>query len=282
MVLAYYSGYPGNYAALSKYSANFNAAAIDFYNITAQGVVKGNGDDAPDDAIAFLRGKKIAAYGCVSNVDGKGNWSAGIAHAVSTSALQPAVANLVKFAQQNGFAGINVDFENVAQGDRYNFGNFVQTLARALHAKGLKLIVSVPAFSGADYDHPANYGYDLQALGGGADYLQIMTYDERIPDWSPGPVAGSDWMENDLDYAVSLVPAGKILNGIPAYGYDWQREGVGGMLHWKDTQALIDRYGAQPSYDAGTNSWTFRYGAADGSLHTVWTENARSVALKAS
>ncbi|WP_233164108.1 glycosyl hydrolase family 18 protein [Chromobacterium sp. ASV23] len=282
MVLAYYSGYPGNYAALSKYSANFNAAAIDFYNITAQGVVKGNGDDAPDDAIAFLRGKKIAAYGCVSNVDGKGNWSAGIAHAVSTSALQPAVANLVKFAQQNGFAGINVDFENVAQGDRYNFGNFVQTLARALHAKGLKLIVSVPAFSGADYDHPANYGYDLQALGAGADYLQIMTYDERIPDWSPGPVAGSDWMENDLDYAVSLVPAGKILNGIPAYGYDWQREGVGGMLHWKDTQALIDRYGAQPSYDAGTNSWTFRYGAADGSLHTVWTENARSVALKAS
>ncbi|WP_244893938.1 glycosyl hydrolase family 18 protein [Chromobacterium violaceum] len=282
MVLAYYSGYAGNYAALTRYAASFNAVAVDFYNITAQGAVTGNGDPAPNDAISFLLGRKIPAYGCVSNVDGKGNWSADIAHAVSTSAQSQAVANLVKFAQDKRFSGINVDFEAVAQGDRNNFSHFIQVLGRALHAKGLKLIVSVPAFSAKDENHPANYGYDLRALGAAADYLQIMSYDEAIPAWDPGPVAGSDWMEDDLDYAVERVPAAKILNGIPAYGYDWKRPGDGGMLYWKDTQAMIARYGAQPRYDAGTQSLTFNYGAADGSRHTVWTENARSVALKAS
>ncbi|WP_232538545.1 glycosyl hydrolase family 18 protein [Chromobacterium phragmitis] len=282
MVLAYYSGYAGNDAALAKYHANFNAVAVDFYNITAQGAVVGNGDPRPENALAFLRDKKIPAYGCVSNVDGKGNWSADIAHAVSTTALNASVANLVKFAQDNRFVGVNVDFEAVAQGDRNRFSAFIQTLAKALHAKGLKLIVSVPAFSVKDENHEANYGYDLRALDAAADYLQIMTYDEAIPAWDPGPVAGSDWMEDDLDYAVERVPAAKVLNGIPAYGYDWKLPGSGRMLYWKDTQALIARYGAQPRYDAGTHSLTFGYDAADGSRHTVWTENARSVALKAS
>ncbi|WP_233492985.1 glycosyl hydrolase family 18 protein [Chromobacterium sp. ATCC 53434] len=281
MILAYYSGYAGNYAALTQYASSFNAVAVDFYNISAQGVVKGNGDPAPSDAIAFLRGRKIPAYGAVSNVDGNGDWSPGIAHAVSTAAQGRAVANLVKFAQDQRFAGINVDFEAVAQGDRNNFSAFVQTLGRALHAKGLKLIVSVPAFSAKDENHEANYGYDLRALGAVADYLQIMTYDEAIPAWDPGPVAGSGWVEDDLDYAVERVPAAKILSGIQAYGYDWKQPGDGAMLYWKDTQALIARYGAQPRYDAASNSLTFGYDAADGSRHTVWTENARSVALKA-
>ncbi|OHX10541.1 chitinase [Chromobacterium sphagni] len=281
MVLTYYSDYPGNYAALTKYYSNFNAASVDFYNITKDGVITGNGADAPTNALSFLRSKKIAAYGCVSNVDG--DWSADIAHAVSTTALNPSVANLVKFAQANGFAGINIDFEAVAQGDRNNFSNFIQALGRALHAKGLKLIVSVPAFSAKDFNHEANYGYDLRALGAAADYLQIMTYDEAIPTWAPGPVAGSDWMENDLDYAVSLVVPGKILNGIPAYGYDWKADNSGQQLYWSKTQALINQYGVKPRYDAGANSVNFAYIARDGSgQHTVWTENSRSVALKAS
>ncbi|WP_236687643.1 glycosyl hydrolase family 18 protein [Chromobacterium subtsugae] len=279
MALAYYSDYPGNYAALTRYYENFNAVSVDFYNIASDGAISGNGAAAPTQALSFLRSRKIPAYGCVSNVDG--DWSPDIAHAVSTTALNQSVANLVKFAQANGFAGINIDFEAVAQGDRNHFSHFIQTLGRALHANGLKLIVSVPAFSAKDYDDKANYGYDLQALGAAADYLQIMTYDEAIPAWDPGPVAGSGWMEDDLDYATSLVPAAKILSGIPVYGYDWKRAGDGGMLYWKDTQALIARYGAQPRYDAGSNSLTFSYAAADGSRHTVWTENARSVALKA-
>ncbi|RKP46990.1 chitinase [Trinickia fusca] len=281
MVLAYYSDYSNNYNSLTRYYGNFNAASVDFYNITKDGVVAGNGAPVPSTALAFLKAKGIPTYGCVSNVDG--DWSPSIAHEVTSKNLDTAVRNLVAFAQNNQFAGINIDFEGVDQGDRNNFSNFVQVLGRALHEQGLKLIVSVPAFSTTDETNSANYGYDLRALGAGVDYLQIMTYDETIPAWSPGPVAGSDWMENDLDYATSLVPANKILNGLPSYGNDWPAHDSGTQLFWADTDALVQQYGVKPSYVGSNNSVTFRYTASDGSgTHTVWTENARSVKLKAS
>ena len=280
MVLAYYSGYSHNYDSLTRYRGNYNAVSVDFYNLTQGGAVVGNGDATPANALAFLRANGIPAYGCVSNVDT--DWSPSIAHEVTTKNLDTAVRNLVAFAQKNRFAGINIDFEALDQGDRNNFSNFVQVLSRALHAQGLKLIVSVPAFSAADESNPANYGYDLRALGASVDYLQIMTYDENIPTWDPGPVAGSDWMENDLDYAVSLVSANKILNGLPSYGYDWRADDSGAQLFWADTDALVKQYGATPKYVASNNSVTFRYTADDETgTHTVWTENARSVQLKA-
>lgn len=128
MVLAYYSGYPNNYASLTAHYQHFNAASIDYYNITSKGAVVGNGDPAPTQAIDFLRRKKIPAYGCVSNVK-NGEWSPTVAHAVMTTSLDAAVGNLVSFAQTHRFAGINVDFEAVDQGDRANFSHFVQVSA---------------------------------------------------------------------------------------------------------------------------------------------------------
>ena len=280
MVLAYYSGYSNNYASLTANYTSFNTVSIDYYNITAKGTIVGNGDPTPTKAINFLQSKKIPAYGCVSNVDG--DWSPTIAHSVMTTYLDTAVANLVAFAQANKFAGINIDFEAVDKGDRANLSNFSQVLANALHAKGLKLIMTVPAFSATDYDNKYNYAFDLHALGASADWLQVMTYDEDIPSWDPGPVAGSDWMEDDLDYATSLVPPARLLNGLPAYGYDWRRNDSGTQLFWVDTPALVAKYGVTPKYDVQSNSETFTYKARDGSgRHTVWTEDARSIALKA-
>jgi spore germination protein YaaH len=277
MILAYYSGYPGNYRALTKYYGNFNAASIDYWNITSQGEVVGNGDDTPTDAMAFLKKKKTPAYACISNVDS--DWSPSIAHSVMGSYRTTAIANLVAFAKQNGMAGINLDFEDVAQTDRANLSAFVAALASALHAAGLKLIVSVPAFSATDETNPYNYAYDLAALGKAVDYLQVMTYDETIPEWPAGPVAGSDWMENDLDYATSKVPPAKILNGIPAYGYDWIKAGDGSQLYWNAAPALLKKYGVTPKYDNNTNSETFNY-TASGVKHTVWMEDMQSVTLK--
>ncbi|MQA39395.1 glycosyl hydrolase family 18 protein [Rugamonas aquatica] len=278
MVLAYYSGYSNNYNSLTKYYANVNAVAIDFWNITSAGAIVGNGDPTPTNAITFLKSKGIPIYGCISNVSNDG-WDPLISHAVTGAKRATAVANLVAFAKANGFAGINVDFEAVDQADRANLSAFSAALSTALHAQGLKLIMTVPAFSATDENDPYNLPFDLAALGQSADYIQVMTYDEAIPAWAPGAVAGSDWMENALDYATSKAPAAKVLNGIPAYGYDWVKEGEGSQLFWRNVPGLLSKYGVTPKYDNNVNAITFNY-TTGGKKHTVWNENAKSVAMK--
>jgi len=283
MVLAYYSGYTNNYSSLTKYYANVNAVAIDFWNITSAGAVVGNGDPTPTNAITFLKSKGIAIYGCISNVSDTSpdGWDPVVSHAVTGAKRAASVANLVSFAKTNGFAGINIDFEAVDQADRKNLSDFAAALATALHAQGMKLIMTVPAFSSTDENDIHNLAFDLQALGQAADYVQVMTYDETIPSWAAGPVAGSDWMENALDYATSKAPASKVLNGIPAYGYDWIGEGDGSQLYWRNVPALLTKYGVTPKYDNNVNAISFNYTAA-GKKHTVWNENAKSVTLKTS
>lgn len=280
MVLGYYSGYSNNYSALTAYYSYVNAVAIDFWNITSAGAVVGNGDPTPSDAITFLKQKGIAIYGCISNVSNDG-WDPVISHDVTSTNRSQAIANLVAFAKTNGFAGINIDFEAVDQTDRKNLSDFSTALATALHAQGLKLIMTVPAFSTVDENDPYNLPFDLAALGKSADYLHVMTYGEAIPGWDPGAVAGSDWMENALDYAVSKAPASKVLNGIPAYGYDWIKAGNGSQLFWRDVPALLSKYGVTPTYDSNVNAITFNY-TKSGKKHTVWNENTRSVTLKTS
>ncbi|MES2074735.1 MAG: glycosyl hydrolase family 18 protein [Pseudomonadota bacterium] len=280
MVLAYYSDYSNNYRSLTSYYANFNTVAIDFWNLSSEGVVGGNGAPAPNNAIAFLKSKKIAIYGCISNLGADGDWSKEVAHAAMGPNRAASVKNLVAFAKQNGFAGINIDFENVDQGDRAVLSEFSATLAAALHAQGMKLIMTVPAFGAKDEHHEYNWAFDLAALGKSADFIQIMTYDEAIPNWPAGPVAGSDWMEDALDFAVAKAPAGKILNGIPSYGYDWVEPGNADQLFWNKLPALLKQYSVTPRYDVNSNSITFSYKTPQAE-RTVWLENADSVGLKA-
>ncbi|MYN15551.1 chitinase [Rugamonas sp. FT107W] len=283
MVLAYYSGYSNNYNSLTKFYANVNAVSIDFWNMASDGTVVGNGDPTPTNAITFLKSKGIAIYGCISNVSATApdGWDPELSHAVTGAKRAASVANLVSFAKANGFAGINIDFEEVDQADRKNMSDFAAALATALHAQGMKLIMTVPAFSFTDENNSHNLAFDLQALGQAADYVQVMTYDETIPSWASGPVAGSDWMENALDYATSKVPASKVLNGIPAYGYDWIAEGDGSQLFWRNVPALLSKYHVTPKYDNNANAISFNY-TANGRKHTVWNENAKSVTLKTS
>src|SRR6476469_9693202 len=72
MVLAFYGSRDNNYTSLTTYSASYTAVSVDYYDITGDGKVTGNGQPAPADAISWLHTKKIPAYACVANLDGGG------------------------------------------------------------------------------------------------------------------------------------------------------------------------------------------------------------------
>lgn len=88
-----------------------------------------------------------------------------------------------------------------------------------------------------------------------------------------------------LDYAVTEIPAGKIFLGIPNYGYDWTLPFVQGVTR---ARSISNQYAIQLArehdiaiqFDDTAQAPFFHYTGADGAVHEVWFEDARSMEAK--
>lgn len=138
---------------------------------------------------------------------------------------------LIRACKENGYIGIQFDFENVRWTDRDALSALVKDTAAALHRDGLQLsIATVPnapggpgsetAFSAWLYENWRG-AYDLKAIGEAVDLVCLMTYDQNTRWTMPGPVAGWSWTVANIEYALKVVPAAKLSLGIPLYGYHW-------------------------------------------------------------
>ncbi len=196
----------------------------------------------------------------------------------SPAARRRAVSNLLSLLRR-GYSGVNLDLENVPSADRNLWSDFVAEVAAALKSEGYLVTAAVPAKT---FDDPWNgwsYPFDYQALGRVLDYVVIMAYDEHWAGGSPGPVASLPWVEQVVRYARSTIPAEKILLGLPAYGYDWYPGGAD-YLSFAQAEARARRYGASIQWDARAQVPYYRYWDAYGRQHTVYYENASSMAGK--
>ena len=146
---------------------------------------------------------------------------------------------------------------------------------------GYLTVLSAPAELEDNPNDSWTGAFDFAALAPNVDIFQLMTYDENGPWGPPGPVAGMDWVEPCVQFAVSIVPSSKISLGIPAYGYDWNLTRKTGLqIYWKNIPTLIAKMNAVPQWDAVSSSPYFSYTAPNGTSHIVWYENAQSVPLK--
>ena len=90
-----------------------------------------------------------------------------------------------------------------------------------------------------------------------------------------------------LDYAVTEIPAEKLLLGLPNYGYDWPLPFVQGRTRAQSifNQAAIDlaiRHDIAIQYGQTAQAPDFHYTDSDGTVHKVWFEDARSLEAKSS
>jgi spore germination protein YaaH len=183
---------------------------------------------------------------------------------------------LVDLALANDWDGIDVDYEGLPPLAGPSFTAFLGALRDDLHAHDLLLTVAVPARDEEEAPHALAYSYQL--IGGIADQLRVMTYDHAWSGSAPGPVAPTDWVQDVVAYAVDRVPRDKLMLGVATYGYDWVGD-RGRNLQASDAVALAERVGAEPRWDAVADAWTFDY-ADGGQEHTVWFEDAHSLAVK--
>ncbi|MGY1805922.1 glycosyl hydrolase family 18 protein [Blastococcus sp. SYSU D00669] len=182
---------------------------------------------------------------------------------------------LVETAVREQWDGVDIDYEALPPEAGPALTEFVEALADDLHAYDLQLTVSVPARTGEE-THAA--AYDYRVLGAAADQVRVLAYDHAGSGSPPGPVAPLGWVRDVVAYAVEQVPEDKLMLGLATYGYDWAG-GQGAAVTAAEAAALARRVGASPRWDADAAGVTFTY-EADGVAHTVWFEDARSLAAK--
>jgi spore germination protein YaaH len=190
-----------------------------------------------------------------------------------------AISGLVAAAER--WDGLALDFEGLDPEDRADLTSFIWELGAALRAAGKLYLVALPAKS-SDVRTGWSGAYDYPAIAGAADLFLVMAYGWRTSSSrDPGSTAPMPWVEASIQYAVQELTADRVLLGVAFYGYDWNvsQGPPARALRHRDTQQLIDRYGAEPAFRPDVGSATFSYVAA-GEAHEVWYEDARSLNAK--
>ncbi|NMC47802.1 MAG: hypothetical protein GYA52_13325 [Chloroflexi bacterium] len=292
IALAYYTGDRASYDSFAMFSDHIHYLAVDVFGVQMDGSISG-ADDL--DVVSLAHSRAVQVFACVSNYNNDAaveDFDPALAQAAILTHRSRVIENMVALAEQGGFDGVNVDFEGLAYSsdiddDRAAFTAFIRELAQALHARGLQLIVSVPAATSSSPENTWAYPFDLAALGQAADLIQLMTYDQHGSWSAPGAVAGVDWVGESLRYALSQVAADKLLIGLPAYGYDWDlsasnvAEGsfAAADISWNEVPALLDKPYVQQGWDETSFSPFLTY-TENGHTHEVWYENADSIRRK--
>ncbi|MBE3578185.1 MAG: SH3 domain-containing protein [Limnochordales bacterium] len=197
----------------------------------------------------------------------------------SSRARARAILELRRAAANWGVHGIHLDIEAVPPADGELFTRFVAELAAALHADGRLLTLAVPAKKSDDRRSAWTGAYDYAALGQIADYITVMTYDEHYVDSAPGPVASLPWMEGIISYAVTRIPARKILLGVAGYGYDWPSSGRARSVSYSQVQALLHQTGITSGWDEKVKAPYLRY-RENGKERIIWYQDRRATSLQ--
>jgi spore germination protein YaaH len=227
-----------------------------------------------------LRRSGIPVVPTIANVT-SGRWAyepvADILH--DRAAMTRHVNDIVALVLREGYAGIDIDYEDLRGTDRDAFTTFVTNLGDALHAEHKILSVAVFAKTSDAGDDQRNMAQDYAAIGDAADEVRLMAYDYHWSASPPGPVAPITWVREVLDYAKTQIPAEKIVLGIPVAGFDWV-DGQGEPVSWLQCFGRTRAYHATLRYDRLSQSPSFRYTDEQGRAHEVWFENAESTTAK--
>ena len=283
MVQMYYVNTDDGRASLMAHLHQIDVLSPGWYDANADGSITGY---ARRDVIDAAHASGIAIIPLVVNKD----VDPGVGHAILADPARRAALsrNLVNEAKTYGYAGFQLDFEQIPWTDRDLLTALVQDCASAFHAAGLNLSIAViprlpgdGSASGAllDYFHQWSGAYDFAALARSADFLSFMTYDEHNGVTPPGPVSGTPWMRQALEYSMQGVPPEKATLGLPTYYHDWTGVGYLTSSSYADAMTLAQQHGATPVFDPTEDEMHFGYDAW-GVHHELWIQSTDTLQRK--
>jgi spore germination protein YaaH len=178
----------------------------------------------------------------------------------SRQALEDSIAALVK---DNGFDGINIDFENKTAETRPYFSLFLKGLYQRLGNKLVYCSIEArtpPSSAFAVLPDKLDYANDYVAINKYCDRVQIMTYDQGTIDLKLNtaanqkpyiPISDPKWVEKVMTLAAQTISKKKLVIGVPTYGYEYDlvplQQGYRYEMNW----AFNPRYATDLAAELG-------------------------------
>jgi spore germination protein len=192
--------------------------------------------------------------------------------------------NIIATAKRLNFKDIHFDMEHLPRELRENYNAFLRKAKARLSAQGFLMSTALAPKTSSTQAGEWYEAHDYRAHGQIADFVVIMTYEWGFSGGPAMPVSPLPEVRKVIDYALTEMPASKIMMGQNTYGYDWTLPFVQGStakaVSPQEATILAADNNVPISYDTKAQAPHFDYTDANGKRHTVWFEDARSIQAK--
>lgn len=264
-----------SFAAFRKHYDRISVVYPTFFDCNlSTGQIEGANNDQ---IVSFARDRKVRVLPRYNCQDGA------TLHRIFTDPALRAqwLDGMTEQAVQNGWDGVNVDFEAAFAEDRDLMTAFIADVADRLHARGKLLSQAVSAKVRDSRTHPRSGAFDYPELAKYADWLFVMAWGVHWSTSAPGAQDDFPWVRQVGDYVATMPFREKFVMGTMLYGMDWPAGGgsanAGTALHWPEIEGLIAKRAIAPVYDAEKNSYHVAYTDEAGVGHDLWYSDANAI-----
>jgi len=193
--------------------------------------------------------------------------------------------DIIQTAQSIGFGDVHFDLEFLPPADKNAYNSFLRKAKSRLSDAGLLMSTALAPKTSADQEGAWYEAHDYAAHGEIADFVVLMTYEWGYSGGPPLAVSPLASVRDVVEYALTEMPANKIMLGQNLYGYDWTLPFEPGGEYAKalsPQQAIIlaRDNNVAIEYDQKSQAPFFFYTDDEGKRHEVWFEDARSIQAK--
>ncbi|MGH9028202.1 MAG: glycosyl hydrolase family 18 protein, partial [Acidimicrobiales bacterium] len=193
--------------------------------------------------------------------------------------------SLVQLLSAKSLDGVNIDFEGNGPQDRSGLDALVGGLSSKLRAVDPHWQITMDTYASSAGD-PGGF-FDIAGLAPSVDGFFVMAYDMEDPavPSATAPLTGGGSNDTSaLEEYESVVPASKVVLGVPDYGYEWPTTGqaLGSAATGSPTAVTYAQVASMQSpvyWDPATQTpWTAFQ--SNGQWHQIFFDNPTSIALK--
>ena len=194
----------------------------------------------------------------------------------TTSHRKTLITAVIDAVKELGADGINLDVETIKSDVGPSYIQFIRELSAACRKE--KLVLSVDNYS----PMPHTAFYDRTQQGQVVDYVVVMAYDEHYAGSEAGSVASLPFVKEAVEDMTALVPADKVVVGIPFFTRIWSVSQTSTTSSAVGMQAAIDEL----NKDGQTAIWNDDAGQyvcsydKNGVTRKIWFEEDKSIEEK--